>query len=380
MPKKVLFITESLGRGGMERIQVDIANALVRNGYDVTLIIYGKAEELRSELDARVTYKNIERNPLKIMRSIPYIHRFYKKDKWETRTSPRSLYKYYVGNEKYDVEIGFYRGPSIKIISGSPNRKSKKIAWVHTDVKLCDPKSLTLFFNGIDEVKKAYSKFDNIVCVSNKAKESFIDLFGLEEKLLTVYNMISVEKIRKKSLEECELHKRKFTFVSVGRQIPDKGYDRLLCAVKKLNEEGFDFDLWLIGGGRAEAELREFAKENKLNNVVFAGFQTNPYKYVKQCDVFICSSKREGFNIAVAESLALGVPVLTTCCTGPTEILDDGKYGIIVDNSENGIYLGMKEILSNPNKISEYKVNCQKRAEFFDEENIMEQIIELIEK
>ena len=377
--KKILLVSESLARGGMERILVDISNALVERNYDVTVVLYGQGDALKDELDKRVHLSYVPRKPLKIRRNLPYFHRRYRNDKWEKRASSRTLYNYYVGHKKYDVEIGFYRGPSIKIVSGSKNRKSKKLAWVHTDVKLCDPKSLTKFFNDIEEVKAAYSKFDNIVCVSDKAGESFSEVIGLNEKISTIYNMISCERIQTKSLEECELRKNRFTFISVGRQIPDKGYMRLLSSVRRLNEEGYEFDLWLIGGGRDEENLHAYAKENNLQNVIFAGMQDNPFKYVRQADLFICSSVREGFNIAVAESLSLGVPVMTTRCTGPTEILGDGEYGIIVDNNEEGLYLGMKRVLDNKDILKPFAEKAKDRSLTFDENNIMQQIIELIE-
>lgn len=377
--KRILFVTESLARGGMERMQVDYANALVNREYDVTIVTYSPNDALKKNLDKRVRLVYRPRNPLKLMRSLPYIHRFYRNDKWEKKASAKTLYKYYVGKEKYDVEIGFYRGPSIKIISGSKNKNSKKFAWVHTDFKLCDPKSITKFFNNIDEVKSAYSEFDKIICVSNEAKESFDEVIGLPDKTTGIYNMISVEKIRQKSQEECPVKKQKFTIVTVGRLIPDKGYDRLLASVKKLNEEGFDFDLWIIGGGRAENDLKSFAQENKLQNVYFAGMQENPYKYLKHGDLFVCSSKREGFSLSVAEALALGIPVISTECTGPTEILGDGEYGIIVENSEEGIYEGLKKVLENKDVLKLFEKKSLERCWNFDESNIMKQIVELVE-
>ena len=277
--KKILFVTESLGRGGMERVLVDIANALTEEEYDVTILLYENRMDLSTDLNSKVHLQYKPRKPLKIRRRLPYFHRFYNKDKWEKRASAKALYRYYVRRKKYDIEVGFYRGPPIKIISGSSNKKSKKIAWVHTDFKLCDPKSVTKFFNNIDEVKLSYSKFDKVVCVSEKAKESFIDVIGLpNEKCRVIYNMLDTEKIIKKSQEDCPLEKNRFTVATVGRLIPDKGFDRLIKAAKRLNDDEYEFDLWIIGGGRSEDELKKLTEENKLTNVVFTGMQENPYK------------------------------------------------------------------------------------------------------
>ena len=380
--KKILFVTESLNIGGMEKVLVDIANALVQRNYDVTILLYmpNSKDNLQKQLDPKIKVIQKGRKPFKIVRKIPYIRRYYRNYKWEKRTSARSLYKYYVGKERYDVEIAFYRGPSIKIISGSTNRSSKKIAWVHTDFKLCDPKSIMHFFNNLEEVKSAYKKFDKIVSVSNKARESFIDVIGCEANATTIYNMIPVEHITQKSKEPCSQKKQRFTMITVGRLIEAKGYDRLLRVIKRLNQDGFLFDMWLVGYGRNEDELRNFVENNHLENVKFLGYQENPYAYMAQADLFICSSIREGFSIVVAEAMACGLPVISTKCTGPTEILNDGEFGILVENDEESIYEGLKGILSNPKTISNYTKKALERSMDFDIEIIINQILLLIER
>lgn len=380
--KRVLFVTESLARGGMETVLVTIANALVKRGYDVTILCYNPLDELRKDLNPSVRYIYKSRREFKVMNRIPHIRRYYnyRKAAWEHRVSPSTLYKYYVGNEKYDVEIGFYRGPSIKIISGSTNKESIKIAWVHTDFKLCDMRTVVGWFNNLDEAKKAYGKMDRIVCVSDQAKNSFSDVIGHKDKTVTVYNMISTSKIEKLKTEPCPIKKKRFTFVTVGRLIPDKRQDRILAATKKLCDEGYKFDVWIVGSGRCEDELKSYCTANRLDNVVFTGMQDNPYKYLSQADVFVLSSYREGFAIVIPEAMACGLPVLSTKCTGPTEILNDGEYGILVDNSSVDIFSGMKKILINPSILYKYIKSSKRRYLDFDENKIFDEIVELFMK
>lgn len=380
--KRVLFVTESLARGGMETVLVTISNALVKRGYDVTILCYNPLDELRKDLNPAVRYIYKPRREFKVMNRIPHIRRYYnyRKAAWEHRVSPSTLYKYYVGNEKYDVEIGFYRGPSIKIISGSTNKESIKIAWVHTDFKLCDIRTVVGWFNNLDEAKKAYGKMDKIVCVSDQAKNSFSDVIGHKDKTTTVYNMISTSMIEKLKAEPCPLKKRRFTFVTVGRLIPDKRQDRILTATKKLRDEGYKFDVWIVGGGRAEDELKGYCTANHLDNVVFTGMQDNPYKYLSQADVFVLSSYREGFAIVIPEAMACGLPVLSTRCTGPTEILNDGKYGMLVDNNSEGVYRGLKCILDGSCNLTKYVKQSFNRFEDFDEAIIIKKIIDLFNK
>ncbi len=379
--KKILFVTESLARGGMETVLVNIANNLCKKGYDITILCYDERNDLVSELNQQIHYIYKSRKEFPILRKVPYIKRFfkYKKAVWEHRTSAKNLYKYYIGKEKYDVEIAFYRGPSIKIVSGSTNKRSKKLAWVHTDFKLCNPQSITSWFNNLEEAKTAYSKMDNVICVSDKANQSFNEVIGLKEKTKTVYNLIPAETVTEKSCEEIPIKKEKFTIVTVGRLIPDKRQDRLLSATKRLNEEGYDFNVWIVGSGRHENELKKYCKENNLDNVIFTGMQSNPYPYMRNADLFVLTSYREGFALVIPEAMACGLPVLSTACTGPTEILNNGEFGILVENSSVGVYNGIKNILDNKEILEKLKTKSQERYMDFDEEIIVKEIIALFD-
>lgn len=379
--KRILFITQSLARGGMETVLVNIANCLAEKDFDVTILCYEPKNELVSDLSPDVRYVYKPRKEFPVLRKTPYIKRFYKYNKavWEHRASAKTLYKYYVGNDKYDVEIGFYRGPSIKIISGSTNKKSKKLAWVHTDLRLCNPKTILGWFNNIEEVKTAYGKTDGIICVSEQAKQSFVETIGHAEKTKTVYNLIPSKKIIKKSNVASPLTRRKFTIITVGRLIPDKRQDRLLSAAKRLRDEGYDFDMWIVGGGVSETKLKNYCSENSLDNVVFTGMQSNPYSYMKAADLFVLTSWREGFALVIPEAMACGLPILSTVCTGPTEILNNGEFGMLVDNSSEGVYNGIKNVLDNPELMKGFKEKSERRFLDFDEENIISEIIALFE-
>ena len=374
--KKILFVLPWLAIGGLERVQVNLANALAGRGYDVTILTLNPQADLKAELSPLVHYRYKPYKPHPIGGRIPYIrHKFYDDGMWETRASAKALYQYYVGDEKFDVEIGFFRGLSVKIISGSTNPRSVKLAWVHNDFHQCG--GISNNFKSMAAVREAYGKYDRIVCVSDRAKQSFEEVIGHSEKTIRIYNLQPIKKIIDMSNQPCNFQKEKFTIVSVGRLNTQKGYDRLIGAVKRLNEEGKELALWLVGGGEEEKALRELAAGDE--NIFFFGSQPNPYPYMKQADLYVCSSRYEGFNLTVAEALILGLPVLSTNCTGPTEILEDGKYGKIVENSEEGIYNGIKELLGAPDLLKQYQSKTQERAAFFDADEIVKQIIALFE-
>lgn len=369
--KKILFVLPSLCVGGLERMQVTIANALAKRGFDVTILILLPDDTLKTELDERVKLIYKEPKPHPFAKQIPYI-RYSRFDDgmWETRASAKELYRYYIGEEKYDIEVGFFRGLPIKIISGSDNETAKKFAWVHNDFLKCRwwPN-----FRSAKAAAKAYAKFDKILCVSNQAERNFYRATGLSERVHTLYNMIPGEEILKKSEEAIPVKKERTTLVSVGRLTRQKGYDVLFPVLRRLADEGYDFDFWLVGDGEERASLEQQAKELSLP-VKFFGMQKNPFPYMKAADLYVCSSRFEGFNLTVAEALTLGLPVVSTDCTGPCEILADGKYGSICENSEEGLYTAIKDLLDHPEKREAFRALAKTRGMEFDENAICKRL------
>lgn len=379
--KKILFILPALTVGGLERVQVTLANKLSRNGYDVTVMTLGKGDDLRWELDEKVhfVYKPLKTHP--IMGRIPYIrNRFYDDGMWETRATPEQLHRYYIGDEHYDVEIGFFRGLPIKIVSGgTPDKSVRHLAWVHNDFSKAT--GFCNNFKSIAEVRKAYASYDRVVCVSEQAKEGFIAQIGDTGNLVSVYNMIPVEETRQKALESPNVvaNKADFHMVVVARLLDSaKGQIRLIDVISRLHNEGKSVSLCLVGGGPDEQSLKdEIEKQGASGYITMVGSQVNPYPYIQESDLLVCSSYFEGYNLTVAEAMILGIPVLSTDCAGPREILDGGKYGMLVENSEAGLYEGIKKLADSPSLREHYRQLAVERREFFDEEKILKQIIDL---
>ncbi|MGL4338606.1 MAG: glycosyltransferase [Turicibacter sp.] len=271
--------------------------------------------------------------------------------------------------------MAFLEDLSTRVIAYSPNKNSKKIAWVHLD--LMADNSVANMFRSEDEQNNCYYKFDEIICVSESAKKGFIDKFGIEENVKVIYNPLDEKVIIKKSLEKIfdqDLNE-KFRIVTIGRLLPQKGYDQLLIIHKQLISEGYDYELLILGDGPLKDQYNSFIVENNLTDSVhFMGFKENPYKYLKSGDLFVCSSRNEGFSLVVAEALILGVPIISTNCTGPNELLYFGKYGMLVENNTQSLYEGMKELLSNTITYTHYKKQAQERGTFFNLKKSMEQI------
>ncbi len=379
--KKILFILPSLVIGGLEQVQVTLANALAKRGHDVTVMTFDPGDDLANKLDSRVHF--VYKKPkYGFMKMVPKIRCFFDDGVWETRARSKALYRYYVGRSKYDVEIAFFRGRSVKILSGGQKKRSTvRLAWVHSDFRCSDGYAAN--FKSADEAPKAYKSFDRVVCVSKQAAEGFTEIIGDTENITTVYNMLPITEIRIQAQDSAcvETPRHCLNIVMVGRLLDSaKGHLRLISAVSSLQKEGVDIGLTLVGGGPDEAKIRQRISELKAEGYVYmVGMQKNPYPYIKQSDLLVCSSYFEGYNLTVAEALICGTPVMSTDCTGPNEILDAGKYGMIVENSEDGIRDGLRRLASDAELLAHYRSMAAERMGFFDEERIIAQIEKLWE-
>ena len=379
--KRILFVLPSLGVGGMERALITIANQLSDHGYEVTVCILDDITDLSDELDKRV---RLLHKPYKshLGQKIPYIrHKLYDDGMWEKRATPRQLYQYYVGDERFDVEIAFFKGRAVKIISGSTNRNAAHLAWVHNDYRKVG--GYQSCFKNKRQVYEAYTRFDRVVCVSQQAREGFIEAVGDTGNTVTVYNMLPVSRIKALSDEKAELDIRRgiLHLVIIARLLDEaKGQLRLVNAVSRLHDEGYDISLAIVGGGTDEQRIRDRIEHRSASSyITMTGSQRNPYPYIKEADLLVCASYFEGYNLTVAEALILDTPVLSTDCTGPNEILDGGTYGMIVENSEDGLYQGIKNLYEDPDLLREYGEKAKQRRDFFDEEKLLRQITDLFE-
>ncbi len=387
--KKILFLIHTLGGGGAEKVLVNLVNNMDYKKYDITVMTLLDVGELRYNLNKEVKYKTTiklrknkkvktkDKSGSLLNKSNKFIILIAKMYALMWKCMPtKLLYKIFV-KEKYDYEISFLEGISAKFISSSSNKDSKKYAWIHVDL-INQTKSSNVFKNIKDEIK-CYNKFDNIICVSKVVKEQFIKKYNIDEdKVLVKYNSIDKNEIISKSKEKCSYVKdnKSILLCSIGRLNGQKAYDRLLRVFKKLLDDKFKIKLIIIGEGTSKDELENYIKENDMGNYVkLLGFKSNPYKYLKQSDLFVCSSKAEGFSTVVTESIILGIPVVTTDCSGMKEMLgENNEYGIVTENDEESLYEGIKKLLSNKELFEYYKKQVKKRANFFDLKNSVKEV------
>ena len=218
---------------------------------------------------------------------------------------------------------------------------------------------------------------DNIIFVSQGAKEAFSKLFDISEKLKVIYNIIDYQTINQKAATSIP-EKTKFTICNVGRLTEQKRQDRLLKIAKILKDKGFEFEIWILGEGKLELQLKNQAKALEVSDVVkFLGYQANPYPYIKVSDIFVLTSDTEGYPTVVCEALCLGKPVISTNITGSDELLANG-IGILTGFEPDAIAEQIGRLIQSRELCSHYARLAAQRGQRFQPQDVMAQIYSLL--
>ena len=341
--KRILFFVEKLYGGGVEKIARIILRNFDYERYDVTLYTLCQDNISNYEFSGNIKYKfifhsvdgntNIRNILLKCGNKLKlsvYYH-----------LSPKLFSRIFVGG-KYDVGIAFIEGYATRIISGMSIKN--KVAWVHTD--MIRNRWTQVAYRHPKEEIECYSKYHKIACVSTKVDEIISRLLPDNICHSVIHNPIDVDEIIRKSLDKYVDYYRyrdSIHIMSLGSLIPVKAYDRLIDVIRRLNDEGINCELLILGEGKMRKSLEEKIVRSGLHDKVhLPGFVSNPYPYLKAADIYVCSSVAEGFNTSITEGIILGKPIVSTDCAGVSEQLgENNEYGIRTENSSDGIFEGL---------------------------------------
>lgn len=378
--RKVLFLIESLSGGGAEKVLSTLLKHIDKTKFDVTLCCVVDTGKYVEEVKPYVRYTSILPNPtvLKGLNALLYKIKYALVYRW---LPLRLVYNWFVPKGA-DVEVAFVEGFTTKLLSNSSNKKAKKIAWLHTDFNN-HHWTIGSVFRSIVEERSCYEKYNQIVTVSDTANNAFQSVFpSINVPVTTIYNPIDNEDILRHSLVSIGEDRKDIgvlRIVSVGRLTAVKAFDRLLHIVGKLKRLDYKVELWLLGEGEKRKELEDIIKQENISDIVTLwGFQSNPYKYMVHCDLFVCSSIGEGYSTAITEALIVGLPVVTTDCSGMAELLKGGECGIITENSEAALFEGVRSLLDHPESLLKYKEKAKVRGNEFSISHLMKPIEDLL--
>lgn len=374
--RRVLFLIESLAGGGAEKVLTTLVQHIDKERFDVTVCAISGGGKYEDAIKRQVSYKAILAEPKNgnVWERWLYVLKHHLVYKW----LPLSwVYRVFVPQNS-DVEVAFVEGFTTKLLSYSMNNKAKKYAWVHCNMD--KDHWTTSIYPTLEDEEVVYNRYDQIFCVSNTAVQGFIQTFpGVTTPVLTIYNPINAQIIQNMAAERKDVEKKVIRLVTVGRLEHQKGYDRLVRVVNRLVKDGLSLELWILGIGSQEASLKQYIQEHQLDEYVkLLGFHSNPYKYIVQGDLFVCSSRSEGYSTAVTEALILGLPVITTDCSGMAELLKDGECGIITENDDEAFYQGLKNLLADVSLLEHYRQKAIERGKDFTIESLMKPIETLL--
>jgi glycosyltransferase involved in cell wall biosynthesis len=385
MKKNILVSVYNMEIGGIERSLINMLESFDYGRYNVDLLIFHHVGEFMSlipksvNLLPQVVEYTVFRKPVSLcmkegqysLAFIRVVSKYIAKIKSMARnleegagyiqmqlTQKYSSFFLPKLDKEYDVAIS-YAWPH-DIIANKVKAK-KKVAWVHTDYSKLE------IDNELD--LKVWNQYDHIASVSDACSEAFLTTYPtLKNKVMVVENISSPNFIKKMAEEEIPLNKVKsetFNLVSVGRLSYVKGFDLAIEALKLLHNKGLTNIKWyIIGYGGYEKELKDLIFKHQLkDSFILLGKKTNPYPYMKNCDLYVQPSRYEGKAVTVTEAKILGKPILITNYPTASSQIENGVEGVICDLTVPGIAKGIEEFYHNQ-KMKSTIVNNIKHKDF----------------
>lgn len=378
--KKILIRIGSLRHGGAEKVLVTFLKNLPPDLYEIDLLLNLYSGKYLADVPNFVNVLYLNKGEMittNRLQDIP-VKAFRVMYQFVLKKFPKLLYATILKNKKYDIEFAAIHGFRDEILN-SPLKNSKKIVWIHNDLRK------THFHNYTDNEIRKFFGFDKIMVISQHIQKDFESLAKNEDeksRIVRVYNPLDTEEILQKAgREKEEVPNAVPIFVSVGTVFPQKGFDRLLKVHQKLLEEGFNHRLKIVGDGYDFENIKKLKSDlGVVDTAYMTGFTDNPYPHFRNADFFVLSSRYEGFPTVLFEAITLKKKIIATEVSGVREMLENGKLGLIVENSEKGIYDGMKKALAQPESFNAYAQELNTYKMPFTLENSVQSIIKIIDE
>jgi len=361
MKKKVLFIMSSLGGGGAEKVLITLLNNFDYDRFDVSLALTTYAGIYLNELPPQVRVIPIYERPGALLEKLGF--QLYSRlgiyclEKWSARR---------VITGKYDAIVSFMQGRALKFHGYLLDRGGKNLSWVHCDMS-ARLVSVSAVLSEKDE-KRCYESMDKVVFVSKEAQNQFGKLGYSLKKSSVIYNPIPVVEIQKylgtaSSNGTNPASEDGINIVLCGSLSPVKAFDRMVRVAERLTKEGLQFQINIIGEGPERGKMEALIDELGLKGIVnLLGFMRPPYAEMAKGDVFVSCSLTEAYPLNVCEAMCLGLPIVATECSGNSEVLGYGKYGLLVGQDENELYEAVNQMITSESLRAEYAEKAKEGA------------------
>lgn len=295
--KNIAVFINDLRVGGIQKSVTNILKNIDYTKYSVDLYMFGDNCFYEIPEKTNVIYL---KKPHRVFQFLPF-------------NIVKKIMKVDVLNKKYDVAIDFDSYQMHTALGALKCDALKKAIWIHNDIPIKlkeEPKYRILHFF----FKKKYRYFDTFCAVSKGAMDAFKKLENCKgKKCYVVPNYIDTNEIKNKMNEDVDLkiNKKLLNIVTVGRLCHQKGIDIMLNNISELTNYRNDFHLYIIGDGEERVNLEKQAHSLNIEKyVTFVGNQKNPFKYLKQMNLFYLSSRYEGQGMVILEAMAVGLDIL----------------------------------------------------------------------
>lgn len=371
--KSVLFVINSMGCGGAEKSLTSLLSLFDYTKYNVDLLLFREGGLFRNILNENVNVlplpKFINFCNQSLIKQITSLNFKYINARIKLTLSLRQNIKLqnkvhdsevYWQNcqdafepltKKYDLAIGWGQGLPVKYVSTKVHAK-KKAVWINADYEAVGHRRKDDLVN--------FSNVDYIVSVSDKQTENMKALFPeYADKCRTIYDINNADLIEKMAdMDNVLTDYSGLKIVTAGRYNQCKGYDMAIDACKILVDKGYDVHWFAVGEGPERVNLEEQIKDRKLEEIfILLGAQSNPYKYMKAADIYVQTSRSEGFCLTLAEARILNKPCVTTNFECVYNQMIQEKNGLVVEMSAQAIAAGIERMIDDEefrNSVIEY--------------------------
>lgn len=369
--KKICIVTNKLVIGGIEKALIEMIKLLPEDKFDISLLYMEDGGDFKEFIPSYVKIeKAIQYNSFKEIikkyietkdfrglyrANINFIklklnNNWMEQNIYSTKMQPQ--YK-----QKYDIVIA-YSTPISKIIPYVINNTNSenKVMWIHSDVDL--------FKKEMSYYNEYYRKYNKIFCVSQEVKEKFDRLYpDIKNRTEVFYNIISQDKIKKLS-EQGETFNDKFEgtrILTVARLTDEKGHDFIPGILRKLLDEGLNVKWYCIGDGILKKDIKIKIKNSGLDDrYILLGIKVNPYKYMKDCDIYVQPSKYECYCTTITEAKCLNKPIIFTNVNGAKEQIISEVNGLITEYDEEKLYKAIKRLIQEKELRDKFSQNLSK--------------------
>jgi len=326
--KCIVFVIFTLQGNGAERVVLTLASSMRRLGYNTHIILF------KNHIDFQV-------DPNLPIHFFPY-HKF--------RVLPRAIRPYFASKAFDKFVYNLVGKPNLILSNLEPVDRvltNSKLDNIHFVIHTILSSEHSSDLKRLNKTLKIYTK-KSCISVSKGVHDDLISLLPKNKNMEVIYNPIDIDFI-KSSSEAVQIipHKHRDYIINVGGFKSHKRQDLLLKAFAKSNIKE---NLMFIGKGPLLDATRQLSIELGIaDRVIFAGFKSNPFPFIKHAKALVSSSDFEGLGMTILEAISLGVPVISTNCpSGPSEILPPLNLSPVGDIEE--LAKNIKNVVKYPNK------------------------------